>query len=124
MTKGRGSRFNKIDAALMQLLNGEEAVRLTPKEYNFIREVYQRVILIFYQNNIQQNNTPSASFLIRCIIELLYRDQYPRRYQQLIKLIHVQKEQTVLKIQKTWSMMMRQIDSTGIKEQFASIMNR
>lgn len=82
----------------MQLLNGEEALRLTPKEYNFIREVYQRIIQVFYQNNIQHNNTPSASFLIRCIIEMLYKEQFPRRYQALIKLIHVQKEQTVLKI--------------------------
>ncbi len=44
VTKGRGSKFNKIDAAIMQLLNGEDALRLTPKEYNFIREVYQRII--------------------------------------------------------------------------------
>lgn len=73
---------------------------------------------VFYQNNTERNNTPSASYLIRCIIDLLYRDLDTKRHSQLIKLIHVQKEQTVLKIQRTWSNILKQIDADQIKEQF------
>ncbi len=41
LTNGRGSKLNKLDASIMQQLNGDQALRLTPKEYNFIRDVYQ-----------------------------------------------------------------------------------
>ena len=53
---------------------------------------------------------------------MLYKDYDNRRYQQLIKLIHVQKEQTVLKIQRTWANILKQLDVDDIKRQFVSLM--
>lgn len=106
----------------MQQLNGDRAVKLTPKEYNYLKDVYYQVVQVFYSSNTERNNTPSASYMIRCIIELLYKDYDPRRYQQLIKLIHVQKEQTVLKIQRTWANILKQLDVDEIKRQFVSLM--
>jgi len=98
-------------------------LRLSPKEYNYIREVYYQVVQIFYQNNNSRNNTPSASYMIKCIIELLYKDQYPARYRQLIALIHQQKEQTVLRIHRVWLSIIQQLDLEQIKSNFVSIMS-
>ena len=80
LTKGRGSKLNKLDAAILQQLNGEQPVKLSTKEFNFIREIYYQAVSVFYLNNVERNNTPSASYLIKCIIELLYKDYDSRRY--------------------------------------------
>jgi len=40
LTNGRGSKLNKLDAAIMQQLNGDRAIKLTPKEYNYLKDVY------------------------------------------------------------------------------------
>lgn len=89
LSNGRGSKLNKLDAAIMQQLNGESAIKLSTKEYNFVRDLYHKCVSIFYQSNTERNNTPSASYIIKCILELLYKDYDPKRYAQLIKLIHI-----------------------------------
>jgi len=97
-----GPRYNRLDAQIMQLLNGDRQLCLSNKEYNFIKEFYLSIITVFYEINRKRNNTPNCPFFIKKIINLLYSGLDDQKRQICNKLIFVQKENTVSKINKIW----------------------
>ncbi len=72
----------------MALLNNEPQVKISQREYQFIKTTYQTIVQKFYMINDERRNSPSVSFILRCLIELLYKDKYPSKFKELIKCLH------------------------------------